>query len=92
MGYLTKYGSMWGAIPMTGGQVFWVAPAASYTVDGRAYSASDDNDGLSPERALRTVNRACALATASVGDVIALLPGAHVTPTAAAVSKAGSGE
>jgi hypothetical protein len=89
MGFLTKYGSAWGAIPMTGGSVFWVAPSASYTVDGRAYSASDGNDGLSPERAVLTIGQAIALATADVGDVICLLPGTHTTASAAAASKAG---
>jgi len=81
MAYLSKFGTLWGAIPQTAGRVFWVAPAASYTVDGRAYSASDDHDGLSPERALLTINRAWDLVTANVGDVIVLLPGAHA-PTA----------
>ena len=89
MGFLTKYGSAWGAIPMTGGSVFWVAPSASYTVDGKAYSASDDHDGLSPERAKLTIGSAVTAATANVGDVIALLPGAHTTAAALAVSKAG---
>lgn len=89
MGFLTKWGSAWGAIPMTGGSVFWVAPSASYTVDGKAYSASDDNDGLSPERAKLTLSSAVSAATASVGDVICLLPGTHTTAAALAVSKAG---
>lgn len=82
MGFLTKYGTPWGAIPMTAGRIFFVAPAASYTVDGRAYSASDDNDGLSPERALVTIARAWALVTADVGDTILLLPGTHTVATA----------
>ena len=78
MGFLTKFGTQWGQVPVFHGRIFWVAPGASYTVEGRAYSASDDNDGLSPERALLTVNRAWALVTASVGDVIRLLPGTHL--------------
>ena len=77
MALLTKYGTQWGNIPQTAGRVFWVAPAASYTVDGRAYRASDDNDGLSPERALRRANRAANLVSADVGDVVVLLPGTH---------------
>ncbi len=77
MSYVTKYGSFWGMIPQTSGTVYWVAPAASYTVEGRSYSASDNNDGLSPERALLTLDRAFSLVTASVGDVVVLLPGAH---------------
>lgn len=88
MAMLTKYGTLWGAVPMTAGQVIWVAPSASYTVDGRAYNASDDNDGLSPERAKLTISSAIGAATANVGDVIALLPGTH-SSAAAAASKAG---
>lgn len=89
MGFLTKYGTAWGAIPMTGGQVHWVAPATSYTVDGRTYIASDGNDGLSPERALASINQAVTNATASVGDVICLLPGTHTVTSSVALSKAG---
>lgn len=89
MGFLTKYGTQWGAIPMTAGDVHWVAPAASYTVNGKTYSASDANDGLSPERAVVTISQAVSNATASVGDVIALLPGTHTTAAALAASKAG---
>ena len=89
MGYLTKYGSFWGAIPQTTGRIFWVAPAAAYTVDGDTYGASDDNDGLSPTSALLTVNQAVTLATASVSDVIVLLPGAHSFAATQTLSKAG---
>ncbi len=88
MAYLTKYGSQFGALPMTGGNIFFVAPSASYTLAGRAYSASDNNDGLSPEQALLTISQAISNATANAGDVIALLPGTH-TSAAAAASKAG---
>ncbi len=77
MSFLTKYGTLWGAIPITSGRIFWVAPSTSYTVDGRTYVGSDGNDGLSPERALITVNRAMDLVTADVGDIIVLLPGSH---------------
>ncbi len=77
MGYLTKYGTNWGSIPEQGGNIYWVAPAASYTIEGRTYVASDDNDGLSPEKALRRINRAWAMVAASVDDTIALLPGTH---------------
>ena len=80
MGYLTKYGTVWGQIPQTGGIVYWVAPGSPYYVDGRAYDASDDNDGLSPERALVTLDRGINLAIRN-GDVVVALPGAH-TPTA----------
>jgi len=89
MGYVTKYGSFWGMIPQTSGRVFWVAPSASYTVEGRAYSASDNNDGLSPERAVLTLDYAIGLCTANVGDVIVLLPGAHSWSASVAVDVAG---
>jgi len=80
----------WGSVPNTSGRVFFVAPADSYTVDGLAYSSSDDHDGLSPVRAFRTVARAWVKAIANVGDVIILLPGAHTVQTASvAASKAG---
>lgn len=89
MGFLTKYGTIWGAIPQTAGSIYWVAPAAGYTVDGRAYRASDDNDGLSPERALLTVDRGWNLVTADVGDVIVLLPGTHSPSASIAADVAG---
>lgn len=77
MGNLIKYGSFSGGIPQTVGRIFWVAPSLSYMVDGKYYEASDENDGLSPDKALRRVNRAWALVTANQGDVIVLLPGTH---------------
>lgn len=88
MGYLTKYGTQFGAMPQTMGNVYFVAPSASYTIVGKPYSASNDNDGLSPERAKLTIQGAITDATASAGDVICLLPGTH-TSAAAAASKAG---
>jgi len=89
MGYLTKYGSFWGLVPTTSGRIFWVAPTAQYTVEGRTYGASDDNDGLSPERALLTVTQAITNATANVSDVIVLLPGSHSYAATITISKAG---
>lgn len=89
MGYLTKYGSFWGMVPQISGQVFWVAPSASYTVEGRSYSASNNNDGLSPERALLTVNQAITNATASAGDLIVMLGGSHSITSTVTVNKAG---
>jgi len=89
MGYITRYGSFWGMLPQTSGRIFWVADAASYTVEGRTYSASDNNDGLSPERAFRTVDYAVGQTTASVGDVIVLLPGSHSVSATIAVDVAG---
>lgn len=89
MSYLTRYGSFWGMIPETTGRVFWVAPAASYTVEGQSYSASDNNDGLSPERAFLTLDYAIGKCTANVGDVIVLLPGAHSWAAVQTVDVAG---
>lgn len=88
MSYLTKYGTLFGALPMSVGQVVFVAPSASYTVSGRTFTASDDNDGFSPERAVLTISKALEKVTANAGDIIALLPGTH-SSNAAAVSKAG---
>ena len=81
MGFLTKFGSFWGQIPQTSGRIFWVAPGDTYTVEGRTYPASDNHDGLSPEKALRTIDYAVGLCTANVGDVIVLLPGTHTITT-----------
>lgn len=89
MAYLTKYGTLWGDFPISTGRIFFVAPSATYTVDGRTYSASNDNDGLSPERALLTVNQAVSNAAADVGDIIALLPGSHSWSATQTISKAG---
>ena len=89
MSLITKYGGFWGFLPMTTGRYFWVAASDNYVVEGETLSASDANDGLSPERALRTFNRAITLATASVGDVIIAMPGAHSVSATIAVSKAG---
>jgi hypothetical protein len=89
MSYITRYGSFWGMIPVTSGRVFWVAPAASYTVEGRSYIGSDGNDGLSPERAFLTLDYAVGQCTANVGDVIVLLPGAHSYTATVAVDVAG---
>lgn len=89
MGGLTRYGTFWGQIPQTSGRVFWVAPAASYTVEGRSYVASDGNDGLDPRRALLTLDYAVGLCTANASDVIVLLPGAHSYSATVAVDVAG---
>lgn len=89
MGWITKYGSFWGSIPQTSGNVYWVAAAASYTVEGRSYIASDGNDGLSPERAVLTLDYAIGLCTASANDVIVLLPGAHSWSASVAADVAG---
>lgn len=92
MALLTKYGSFWGYLPMTSGRIWWVAPAASYVLEGQTLPASNDNDGLSPERAFRTLAYAV-LATRSnaavAGDVIVLLPGLHTNTATVTVTTAG---
>ena len=87
--FLTRYGSFWGFVPVTSGRIFWVAPAASYTVEGRSYSASNGNDGLTPERAVLTVTYAVSLTTANVGDVIVMLPGSHSISATTTIDVAG---
>jgi hypothetical protein len=89
MSYITKYGSFWGMLPQTSGRIFWVASAASYTVEGATYTASDGNDGLSPERAFRTIDYAVGQCTANVSDVIVLLPGAHSSAATVTLDVAG---
>lgn len=87
MSFLTRLGSIWGHLPVITGRVFYVAPA-SYTLEGRTFSSSDDNDGLSPERALRTVNQFVTRATADVGDACIILGDNTFTATQT-ISKAG---
>jgi len=89
MGFITKYGSFWGQLPVTSGRIFWVANSATYTVEGRSYTASDGNDGLSPERAFLTLDYAIGQCTANTGDVIVLLPGAHSWTATVAIDVAG---
>lgn len=89
MALITKYGSFWGMLPQTTGRYFWVSPTAAYTIEGQSFEATDNNDGLSPERALRTMTQAMANATANVGDVIVLLPGSHSYAATLTIAKAG---
>lgn len=89
MGFLTKYGTLWGQIPQTTGSIFFVAPSASYSIEGRSYNASDDNDGRSPELALRTIDYAVGKCTANASDIIVLLPGSHTVTATVAVDVAG---
>jgi hypothetical protein len=81
-------------IPLTLGQIHYVAPSTSYTVagpkkGGRTYTASDGNDGTDPRSALTSIGQAVTNATANAGDVIALLPGTHTQTSSVALSKAG---
>jgi hypothetical protein len=80
MSRLNAYGTLWGAIPETTGRVFWISPSATYTLENRTYSASDNNDGLSPERAFLTLEKAVNTEGAA-GDVFVLLPGDHTVAT-----------
>lgn len=89
MGVLTKYGTMWGTVPETSGDIFWVSPSDSYTIGGTTQDASDNNDGLSPDRALRTPAQAISNARASNGDIIAMLPGTHTSASQVVLNKAG---
>jgi len=90
MAFITKYGSFWGMLPQTSGKMLFVAPSATYTVEGRTtYQAHDANNGDSPEAALLTLNQAVSLCTADSGDVIVLLPGAHSWTATQTISKAG---
>lgn len=89
MSYLTKYGTLWGDIPQTVGNVFWVAPSTSALIEDKTVIASDGNDGLSPDRPLSTVAQAISNATADASDVIMMLPGTHTSAAQVGLSKAG---
>src|SRR3990167_10358801 len=89
MAALTHYGPLWGTVPETTGNVWWVSPADSYTAGGKSYVASDGNDGNDPRRALRTPAQAISNATADNGDVVMMLPGTHTSASQVALSKAG---
>ena len=83
MSFLTKYGTIWGAIPSTAGRVFWVSAGDTTIVDGNTVSASDNHDGLSPERPCRSINYVIDnLVKANAGDVVVLLPGTHTPQNA----------
>lgn len=89
MAFVTKYGTLWAQIPNSSGNVYWVAPSASYTVHGDAFSASDNNDGLSPDRAMLTIDAAVSACTADAGDVVVCLPGSHTLSASVAMDVAG---
>ncbi len=89
MSFMTKYGQLWGQVPSTFGRVFWVSPAATQLVDGQVYSASDDNDGLSPDRPMRTLQAVINKTTASAGDVIMMFPGTFTSAAVVNLNKAG---
>lgn len=62
-------------VPITGGSYFWVGSAVS--------GASNNNDGKTPATPCATIAGALAKCTASVGDVVLVMPG-HVETIAAA--------
>jgi len=88
MSFLTRWGGVFGSIPLFTGRIFFVAPT-SYTFEGNSYTSSDNNDGLSPNRALNTINQFVTLATADAGDVCILLPGSYTFTATQTISKAG---
>lgn len=85
----TKYGTLMGDVPGFLGNVFYVSPAASYTVTGDAIEASDNQDGLTPRTALRSVQAAITKCTAGAGDIIAMLSGTHTSALQVTIAKAG---
>lgn len=87
--FLNRYGGQFGALQEIAGKVTFVAPSATYQVAGQSYIADNANDGLSPERAVLTVNQAVTNSTADVGDAICLLPGSHSWSVTQTISKAG---
>lgn len=89
MSYITKYGTLWGAVPQTVGNIFWVAASTSALIEDKTVIASDGNDGLSPDRPLATVAQAISNATANASDVIMMLPGTHTSASQVVLNKAG---
>lgn len=87
MAYLTKWGGLSGLLPKVSGRLFFVAPSSSYNLFGRTYSASNDNRGEDPDKALLTVTQALSNASDGYDDAIILLPGAHTVTASLAVSK-----
>lgn len=90
--YLTRYGTPWGVEPTIAGRIFWVAPSDSYVLEGRTYSASNDNTGTSPEKAYRTLAYAVSTTRSNPavsGDTIILLPGDHTSTSTVTISTAG---
>lgn len=97
MAFLTRYGTQYGQRTIRHGRVIYVSPTAQYSgivsnITGAGgtsgtFGASDNNDGLSPERAVRTVTYAVNT-LAQTGDTVVLLPGTHTT-TAVLAPRAG---
>ncbi len=90
MAFLTRYGTQFGLRSSRHGRTIFVAPSAQYSglasnISGGGgttgtFGASDNNDGLSPERAVRTASYAINT-LALAGDTVILLPGAHSVTT-----------
>ncbi|MEI6282896.1 MAG: hypothetical protein WCP82_09325 [Alphaproteobacteria bacterium] len=84
MPLLTKFGTQYGNRLQRTGRQFFVAPDTStggnqaYTgIAGNTVSSSNNNDGLSPERPVATVDYAVNTLATQVGDMVILLPGTH---------------
>lgn len=75
--------------PEHSGRRFYVAPSASYTVEGQTYAASDSNDGLNVRKAKLTPHALFSSSLVSSGDVVVLLPGAHSWSSSLVASVAG---
>ncbi len=56
-----------------GGSVFWVGPSGYVAESG--IGASDNNDGLSPQKPLVTIQAGLDKCTNGQGDTVMLLPG-----------------
>ena len=97
MPFLTRYGTQFGLRSARHGRTIFVAASAQYSglasnISGGGgttgtFGASDNNDGLSPERAVRTATYAINT-LAQTGDTVILLPGTH-TVTATLAPRAG---
>lgn len=85
--FFSKYGTLMGDVPGFLGRIFYVNPSATYQVAGDVIEASDNNNGLTPTTALRTVQAAINLATSGVGDIIAMLQGTHSSASQVTITK-----
>lgn len=71
-----------------GAQVFWVGSTASSYVAYKGVTPSDGNDGLTPQRALATIQAGLDKCTAGRGDTVALLPGSWTVTAVLTMTKA----
>ena len=80
---------MWVNLDKPGGRVYFVGggSVAAKGRTGSGLSASNDNDGLTPERPLSTIQSAIGDCTAGRGDTVALLPGSIAITAAITIGK-----